>query len=78
MHLEDRGIYFDKAPWVPRHVESLVAMKLDALLYQPTGLPWKRWFRRSMVPSVLGPFLTMLPLETGNLFIMRDWRSLIP
>jgi hypothetical protein len=64
MHLEDHGFHFDKAPRVPRHVESLVTMKLDALLCQPTGLPWKLWFRSTKVPSVLGPFLTMLPLET--------------
>jgi len=31
-----------------------------------------------MVSSTLGAFLTMVPLETRNLFIGRDWPCLIP
>jgi len=74
MDLEDRGFKFDKAPWVPRLVEPLVAMKLDTVLCQPTGLPWKRWFDvpwfllHMAVPSVYASvFLESQVVDGGDL-----------
>jgi hypothetical protein len=55
MHLEDHGLKVDKAPWLLRHVEPLVTMKLDTVLCQPTGLPWKRWFDGPWSPAYLVP-----------------------
>jgi hypothetical protein len=57
MDLEDRGFNFEKAPWVPRLIGALVAMKLDAVLCKLTRVPWKQWFDvpRSLLHMALPP-----------------------
>jgi hypothetical protein len=64
MDLEGHGLNFDNAPWSPRFVEPLVAMKLDAVWCQPAGMPWKRYFD---VPRFL-LHMTLLP-DNASIFL---------
>jgi hypothetical protein len=64
MDLEGHSFNFDNAPWFPRFVEPLVAMKLDTVLCQPTGLSWKRCFD---VPRFL-LHMTLLP-DNASIFL---------